>query len=213
MDEILIDGLSSIIKYKLEIFLLLFGIIAASAIAKKDDVFEGIEGATKYFAAISTGFIILTGITFFLSFLSIISHTIFQMGCYFIAVFAIFIVAKEALTKNLNIKEVAFGFVTVLLFVLLLAIRLPYLQKILLPGYTDSPIHYQIIQQILVPEDEIHSNLSIRNIFETYYHFGFHGLQHGYPQFWVRLLKKSCLCSGRYPLQLPLCRLLFSLTC
>jgi hypothetical protein len=59
---------------------------------------------------------------------------------------------------------------------LLLVARLAFLKHILMPGYSDSPIHYQIVLGFLNPDAAGGSKLSLENIFGSYYHFGFHAI-------------------------------------
>jgi hypothetical protein len=59
---------------------------------------------------------------------------------------------------------------------LLLLVRLAFLKHIILPPYSDSPVHYQIVRGFLQPEAGSHSKLSLGNIFKNYYHYGFHSL-------------------------------------
>ncbi len=59
---------------------------------------------------------------------------------------------------------------------LLLVMRLAFLTKLIYPPYSDSPIHYQIIQGLLDPEVSGEARLSLGSLFSNYYHFGFHAL-------------------------------------
>jgi hypothetical protein len=59
---------------------------------------------------------------------------------------------------------------------LLLIVRLAYLRSLILPPYSDSVIHYQIIAGFLDPALSEGFNLSLKNIFIHYYHFGFHAM-------------------------------------
>jgi len=61
------------------------------------------------------------------------------------------------------------------LFVLLV-LRLVFLKHILLPPYSDSVLHFQIVQSFLQPGLGSDTNLSLENLSENYYHFGFHAL-------------------------------------
>jgi hypothetical protein len=59
---------------------------------------------------------------------------------------------------------------------LLLIVRLAYLRPLIMPPYSDSVIHYQIIAGFLDPALSEGFNLSLKNIFIHYYHFGFHAV-------------------------------------
>jgi hypothetical protein len=58
----------------------------------------------------------------------------------------------------------------------LAVLRLAFLKHILLPPYTDSVIHYQIVQGFLHPHLASQVRLSLLTLPDQYYHFGFHGL-------------------------------------
>ena len=171
-----IEGFFLIFEYKLEISLFLLTVWAGSVVTINAGLFDETEGLIKYTAALCAGFLILTGVTFVISLLSLISQTLFQAGCYFILLCSAFILINDVFTNGVKLEKIKLSFGSTLLFILLLIIRLPYLEKILLPGYSDSPIHYQVIHQILSPTDELHPKLAIANIFENYYHFGYHSL-------------------------------------
>ncbi len=68
-----------------------------------------------------------------------------------------------------------FAFMSMAVGVLLI-IRLAFLKHILLPPYSDSPIHYQIIQGFLHPTGGNLLSFSLENMTEHYYHYGFHSL-------------------------------------
>lgn len=59
---------------------------------------------------------------------------------------------------------------------LLLLIRLSFLAHILMPPYSDSPIHYQVILELLGRNQGLVSKISPGYILIRYYHFGFHSL-------------------------------------
>lgn len=171
-----IEGFFLIFEYKLEIFLFLLTMWAGSVFIINAGLLDETEGLIKYTAALCAGFLILTGVTFIISLFSLISQTLFQAGCFFILLCSAFILIKDVFTNGIKSEKIKFSFAASLFFILLLLVRLPYLEAILLPGYSDSPIHYQVIHQILSPTGVIHPKLGITNILENYYHFGYHSL-------------------------------------
>jgi len=176
MLSILLDGFLLLLDYKFEFLVLLLGTWACGVIVINTGILDETESIIKYISALCIGSLLLTGITYIISFLSVFSSNLFRVTCYFISLCSMFILIKDVIDAGLNIEKIKYSFATTLLLIFLLIIRLLYLSNILLPGYADSPIHYQIIHQILFPEGEIHSKLAVGNILKDYYHFGYHGL-------------------------------------
>lgn len=172
----LLDGFFLLLDYRLEISVLLLAIWACGVIVINTGILDEAEAIIKYISALCIGSLLLTGITYIISFSSVFSSNLFRVICYLIFLCLMFILIKDVITNRLNIEKIKYCFVATLLLIFSLVIHLPYLSNILLPGYADSPIHYQIIYQILFPEGEIHSKLAVGNIFKDYYHFGYHGL-------------------------------------
>lgn len=130
----------------------------------------------RILASLGVGGILLGLISFVLIVASHFWEGTLQFGSYGIFIFAVFVLIKEIWTGNF--KEV-FTFRTFVLmtglFFLLLA-RLAFLKHTLLPPYSDSPIHYQIVSGFLYPDIGGFSNLSTQTTLNNYYHFGFHSL-------------------------------------
>lgn len=59
---------------------------------------------------------------------------------------------------------------------LLLLVRFSFLAHILMPPYSDSPIHYQAILELLGRSQGLVAKISPGDILNRYYHFGFHTL-------------------------------------
>lgn len=176
MTTILLEGLNQGFEYRVEISLLLLGLWAGGLSINETGILNNVEGIFKHVGLLCAGFLPLTGMTFLISLLSLISEHFFVFGCYALALSSTILIIRNLLIRKSNPQEILHSSGITILFLLLLVIRLPYLNTILLPGYTDSPIHYQIIRQIISPTEAIHSNLAIKNILKDYYHFGYHGL-------------------------------------
>ena len=130
----------------------------------------------RILASLGVGSILLGLISFALIVASRFWGRTLQFGSYGILIFAVFFLIKEIWAGNF---EGIFSFrafaLAVAMFFLLLA-RLAFLKHILLPPYSDSPIHYQVVSGFLHPEVGSSSKLSIQTLFSDYYHFGFHSL-------------------------------------
>jgi hypothetical protein len=97
-------------------------------------------------------------------------------GSYLILFFSISVLIKGLWTGDIKIAWNTHVIYIGILIFLLFIMRLSFLKHIILPSYSDSPIHYQIIYGLLHPEQSNISNLSFTNLFRDYYHFGFHVL-------------------------------------
>jgi hypothetical protein len=172
----LIEGISLIYEYKLEILFLLLGIWAGGICIIDSGLLKGWFGIFKYVGAFCLGFLLLSGATFLISFLSLFSRTFYLFGCYILSFSAILLIIKNFIVSKNKTKTLVYVLGAATLFLISLTIHIPYLNKIILPSYSDSPIHYQIIQQILFPSSDAQSKLAIKSILETYYHFGYHGI-------------------------------------
>ena len=64
----------------------------------------------------------------------------------------------------------------IVLLCALAALRLPFIQDLVLPPYFDSPEHYQIVNDVLHPERQPAAFYQLSRISTRYYHFGFHAL-------------------------------------
>lgn len=171
----LFTGFSLLLEYKIPILLFLTTTWAGGFILSKSIIMEETESFYDYIGVFFTGILVLSGTTFLLSFFSLLSPLIFHINSIAVLIISIIVIIKYGKAK-IDLRKFGYWLGVNFLFISFLLIRLPYLKNILLPGYSDSPTHYQIIRQVLISPDVIHSNLSIKNIFNTYYHFGFHSL-------------------------------------
>lgn len=174
MPIVILDGLNILFVYKNEllIFLLVvYGLGKTPFMA--NETYTPKELLTAL-SIIPTGFAILSGVAFLLSFFSLISHTLFtflSLALIVISLLSLIFYFKEIETRNnwLNLSLVTIFFLVSLL------LRFPYLDHILLPSYTDSPIHYQLTKNILEPTFPT-PLMGIGNITNNYYHLGFHSI-------------------------------------
>jgi len=80
---------------------------------------------------------------------------------------------RDTFRNLLDRKSFAFFWFPVTIFLFILILRLGYIKHLVLPPYSDSPIHYGIVRSFL--EDYQHIP-SLESIFSDYYHFGYHGI-------------------------------------
>jgi hypothetical protein len=174
MVSILLDGLSILDKYLGGIIIFFIGIYGFGLRASKFLIHWQEDRRIQLFAAFGVGAACLCVAAFFIVFLSHFWPFLLQPGSY-----AILLIAGYSMFKELrectwsNIKIALIGGIAIFL---LLIIRLAFLKHILLPPYSDSPIHYQIITGFLHPERSAVSKLAFETLLTDYYHFGFHSL-------------------------------------
>lgn len=122
------------------------------------------------------GCITLTIFSYVLVFGAYFWPPVLMVGSYLILFFIVVVFIcnlwAHGSTEILNYKSAVMG----ICLLILLTFRLAFLRHIILPPYSDSPIHYQVILGLLNPEKNYNAKLSLGNIFTSYYHFGFHGM-------------------------------------
>jgi len=176
MLDIIADGLSVLYTYKeavIVFFITTFGIgfFSTSIIVDRE-----VDVNIRIMASFGVGSILLCLVSFVFIVLSHFFGFLLQFGSYATLLFAVIILLKGfwsgEFQKAYTINTLTVG---IALFFLLL-VRLAFLKHIILPSYSDSPIHYQIVYGFLHPEVGNASKLSLPTIFDNYYHYGFHSL-------------------------------------
>lgn len=172
----LLDGLFILNTYKEGIIVFLVTGFGLGHFILKYGMDHEIDPGIKFLASFSVGSIALCVLTYMLAWGTHFWPTLLRPGSFLIFIFALFVILQGIwlgeFKKVCNPRFVGAG--TVLM--LLLVARLSYLKHIILPSYSDSPIHYQIVNGMLHPTTGETANLSLGNILTQYYHFGFHSL-------------------------------------
>ena len=176
MISVITDGISQFFAYKLELSILFLTAWFSGIIVNKTGAFEVLKGAIKFTAILCVGLLFLIGASFAIALLSPVSYNLYKTSCYLLPLAVLFTTTRGILNKKLNYWNLANILLASFFLIFLLITSLPFTKHILLPGYADSPIHFQIVQQILDPQSGINSKLSITHILKNYYHFGFHSL-------------------------------------
>jgi hypothetical protein len=130
----------------------------------------------KLLASFSVGSMVLSVIAFILVLLAHFWPSLLGPGSILIFLFALFLTVKELWPGRVMVIHDLRFIMAGIILVLLLAARFAFLSHIIMPGYSDSPIHYQIVFGFLYPDASGGSKLSLGNIFNDYYHFGFHSI-------------------------------------
>lgn len=172
--KVFIEGLNIFFIYKNELLIFLFVLYGLGKMAPVTNGIHPVNKLGSALSAIPTGFVMLSGFTFLFSFAKFISTVFFDFLCFLLtgmSLLNLIYVFRTNEPKNNYINTVS---VLVFFFICLL-IKLPYLNQVLLPSYTDSPIHYQIIKNILEPTS-LSPLMGIGSITKNYYHLGFHGV-------------------------------------
>lgn len=134
-----------------------------------------IDSATYLITSIPIGVIILSGLTYLTLILGhLIPSLIWEFNISILGG-AIFILLIVILRQQISISSSS-AIYSGIAVVALIFLRTPFLSEIILPPYSDSSIHYQIISQFINPNLPNRSHLSLGNIFNNYYHYGFHSI-------------------------------------
>jgi hypothetical protein len=175
MLNILTDGLSALGTYK-EAVAIFFVVTFGLGYFIAQQISAELPAGIKLLASFSLGSIALSILTYLLVLLGYFWPLLLRPGSLVIFLLGLFLTLKALWDERKKLSLLP-GFLAIgsLLF-LLLTIRLAFLQRAVLPGYSDSPVHYQIVFGFLHPAASVGAKLSIANIFNEYYHFGFHSL-------------------------------------
>lgn len=176
MWSLILDGLSVLDVYKEGIavfFLTSFGL--GHYILKRGGKQE-MDLGIRFLSSFSIGCAALFLISYLLIWVGYFIPPLFVPASFLPLLFSLFVIGKGIWDGDFKpLWNLRAAGVALALFSLLVA-RLAFLKHILLPSYSDSPIHYQIVVGLIRPEEGGAANLSLGNIFGQYYHFGFHGL-------------------------------------
>ncbi len=136
---------------------------------------DNIDLGTRFLSSLAVGSVVLALLAYVLAFLGYFFPRALEFSSFSLLFLLVFIALKNLwhLQRLWTQRSFIFGGI---LFSALLLIRLAFLKYILLPSYSDSPIHYQIIESLLSPDPAPAFRYSLNNIFSNYYHFGFHSL-------------------------------------
>jgi hypothetical protein len=174
--NVIADGLSVFYVYKgavIVFFITVFGVGFFSTgliFNHESNVKE------RMLASAGVGSILLSLICFAFIALSHFLSFPLQFGSYAIIFFAVIVFLKSLLSGEFKKVNSIYVFSIIAVLFLLLIARLAFLKHILLPPYSDSPIHYQIVNGFLQPDIDNLSKFSLHTILSNYYHFGFHSL-------------------------------------
>lgn len=174
--NILLDGITIFLKFYKEILVFFVVVLGIGFLGIKHTILYQLNSKIKLLAAFSVGSAVLCVATYVLVILSYFWPFLMQPGSYIILFFSVLVLVREAWLSD--IKGIFYPYIVfgVVILLLLLFIRLAFLKHIILPPYSDSPVHYQIISNLLHPGRLNSSKLSLDNLLNNYYHFGFHSL-------------------------------------
>ena len=176
MFNILWDGLSILNSYKEGIVVFYITATGLGYLTIKQAFRNEADARIRPLAYLCIGSITLCIACFILFSLAYFWHSLLRPGGYLIFLVSSFVLIRGLWKGDIKITGKILSLHIGLFIFLLLLIRLSFLKHIILPSYSDSPIHYQIVFGLLHPEVAGISNLSLGSIFENYYHFGFHTL-------------------------------------
>lgn len=175
MVDVLLDSLTMFAAYRWSIPVFLITVLGCGLFVVDQMMGDQRDLTLRLLAGFSIGGAVLSTFAFVVVVVGHFWPAFLRIGSYGIFIFAIGTLIRKIWIgrSRLRLKSyLAFGFS----LLLLLFLRLAFLQRIILPPYSDSPVHYQIVIGLLNPETGNDLRLSINNILSNYYHFGFHSL-------------------------------------
>ena len=176
MLNILLDGISILNLYKEGIVVFGIASIGMGYFAIKQTLNNKIAPRIRLLSYFCIGSLALSTVCYVLFLLAYFWPGLLRPGVFLILFFSIVMVIRGLWVGDIkvawDIPVICMGLIVFFLLIL----RLSFLKHIILPPYSDSPIHYQIVYGLLQPEATAVSKLSFGNIFTNYYHFGFHSI-------------------------------------
>jgi hypothetical protein len=97
-------------------------------------------------------------------------------GSVLVTLVASLAILREVFAHRTSWRFSIFWLVISLATFFLLIIRLAFLRHLIVPPYSDSPVHYRVIYDVLHPETLLGGKLSFANLLSSYYHFGYHSM-------------------------------------
>ena len=174
--QMLSDGFAILNQYKealLVFFLTTFGLgLFVARMLKLDKFLSGIG----LLACFGLGSLLLVVASYLLAILAQFWPFALAPGSFLFVLLAAAVIIHQILTHKISLRFNAYLLAALIALFLLLLVRLSILEHIFVPPYSDSPIHYQAIADILGQGNGLKVKISLANIHKDYYHFGFHTL-------------------------------------
>ncbi len=176
MLNIMVDGLSVLYLYKEGVLFFFATTLGYGFLTIKYATDHEMDARLKWLAALGVGSIVLCVISCAVVLLGYFWPSLLRPASFVILFFGIFILLKGFWSGELKMAFDTRLVIGCICLFLLLLVRLSFLKHIILPPYSDSAVHYQIVLGFLHPDETINSKISLGNVFNNYYHFGFHSL-------------------------------------
>lgn len=127
-------------------------------------------------ACFGFGTLALVVFSYFLAVLAEFWPSILIPGSYLPVFLAVITIAIQIFRSRSGFRFDPFSLLVIIVILALLLVRLSFLNHLIVPPYSDSPVHYQAVSDILGQTDGVDVKISLPNIHKYYYHFGFHAL-------------------------------------
>jgi hypothetical protein len=177
MTSLVLSGFLVFNEYAVDMFLLLFCLYGAGFLVTEKVIGHRLDALAYFLISPGAGGILIGLFSLLLITLSkVVPHVPIRITGWIIpALILLAFILRVA--KKRHIKAPGWPVVIAgLLFFIVLTLRLFFINHIVLPPYSDPPIHYQIVRGLLNLEVNGRANLTLENIFASYYHYGFHSI-------------------------------------
>jgi hypothetical protein len=177
MTSLFLSGLLVLNEYAAEFFLLLFCLYGAGFLATEKIMGERLDRFTYFLISPGIGAILIGLFSLLLITLSkIIPRFPISITSWIIPASILLTIVLRTIKKRSFKTPDGPVIIAGLLFFIVLTLRFIFIDHIVLPPYSDPPIHYQIVRGLLNLEVNGRANLTLENIFTSYYHYGFHSI-------------------------------------
>jgi hypothetical protein len=176
MWDVLLDGAFILRTYAWECAIFFITIMGLGRFAVRALTWNRTETIMPALASAGIGVSILSVGAFCVIAIAHIVPEILKPASFIIIGLALLLLARDIKSAQFKTALTILPIIALVSFAALLIVRYAFIAHIILPPYSDSPIHYRVIAGFLDSAKSRPSNLSLGSIFSNYYHFGFHAI-------------------------------------
>jgi hypothetical protein len=174
MLQIFQDGIVILYNNLSAILAVLFAALGLGLIGTRLMGGKNLSPEARIFGALPLGFLLLVPVAFLLMVAGYFVPAILKPGSLLILAVSCGLLIYERWRGELQMnRQIVIGAFSLLG---LLVLRLAYLNYTPLPAYSDSTVHYEIVSSFLNPASEAEIRQPLANLFNNYYHYGFHSI-------------------------------------
>lgn len=172
--QMLSNGLAMLAKYWVALLVFLLTTFGLGLFVVRGLKLDRFQAGPGQLACLPLGSLVLVIYAYLLALLGYRWPFLLRPGGFLLVLLAILALARYAWERRKGFRPNPLSIVVLAGLFLLLLVRLSFLAHLLVPPYSDSPLHYQAVVDMLGQGNGANIKISLGNIQNYYYHFGFH---------------------------------------